>query len=69
MSFKAPLKLVKPRVAAEIIGRSVSTMAKDRMRGTGCPYVKHAGAVRYDLRALEEYAAQHTRRSTADGAR
>jgi hypothetical protein len=69
MSFKAPLKLVKPRVAAEIIGRSVSTMAKDRMRGTGCPYVKHAGAVRYDLRALEEYAAQHTRCSTSDGAR
>jgi hypothetical protein len=70
MSFKAPLKLVKPRVAAEIIGRSVSTMAKDRMRGTGCPYVKHAGGgVRYDLRALEEYASQHTRRSTSDGAR
>jgi hypothetical protein len=69
MSYEHPLKLVKPRVAAGIIGRSVSTMAKDRMRGTGCPYVKNGASVRYDLRVLEKYAAEHTRRSTSEGAR
>jgi hypothetical protein len=69
MSFEHPLKLVKPRVAAEIIGRSVSTLAKDRMRGSGCPYVKDGSAVRYDLRALEKYIAEHTHRSTSETAK
>jgi hypothetical protein len=67
MSFEKPLKLVKTTVASGIIDRSPSTMAKDRMRGTGCPYVKYpGGAVRYDIRVLEEYAAEHTRRSTSE---
>jgi hypothetical protein len=61
-----PFKLVKPAVAATILDRSVSTLAKDRMKGTGCPYIKDGGAVRYDLRVLEEYAARRTRRSTSD---
>jgi hypothetical protein len=64
-----PFKLVKPSIAAEIIGRSTSTLAKDRMKGTGCPYIKDGGAVRYDLRVLEEYAASRTRRSTSETAK
>jgi hypothetical protein len=67
MSFEYPLKLVKTTVASGIIGRSPSTMAKDRMRGTGCEYVKHGASVRYDVRVLEKYAAEHTRRSTSEG--
>lgn len=68
MSFEQPLKLVKTTVASGIIGRSPSTMAKDRMRGTGCEYVKHGASVRYDVRVLEKYAAEHTRRSTSETA-
>jgi hypothetical protein len=66
MSFEKPLKLVKTKEAAKILGRSPSTMAKDRMRGTGCPYVKDGASVRYDLRVLEKHAAEHTRRSTSE---
>ena len=66
MSFEYSLKLVETKVASKIIGRSPSAMAKDRMRGTGCPYVKNGASVRYDLRELEKYAAEHTRRSTAE---
>jgi hypothetical protein len=69
MPLEQPLKLIKPRKAAEILARSVSTLAKDRMRGTGCPFVKDGGAVRYDLRALEHYAASRTRRSTSETAK
>jgi predicted DNA-binding transcriptional regulator AlpA len=62
-------KLLKPEAAAEFLGRSPSTLAKSRMTGTGPRFVKLGGSVRYDLRDLEAYITQATRRSTSESAR
>jgi hypothetical protein len=32
--------LLRPAAAAPLLGRSASALAKDRMAGTGCPWVK-----------------------------
>lgn len=69
MPTPIPTKLLKPEEAAEFLGRSPSTLAKTRMTGTGPRFVKLGGSVRYDIRDLEAFIAQSTRRSTSESAR
>jgi hypothetical protein len=73
MSSSTPIptsKLLKPEAAAEFLGRSPHTLAKERMTGAGPRFHKLGASVRYDLRDLEEYLSRSVRRSTSDvGAR
>jgi len=55
--------------AARYLGLAASTLAKMRLRGDGPQFAK-AGprVVVYDMRALDEWLASRTRRSTSEGA-
>jgi predicted DNA-binding transcriptional regulator AlpA len=61
-----PRKLLKPADAAELLGISVSTLAKWRMVCRGPGYLKLGSAVRYDPRRVDEYIEKAACRSTAD---
>lgn len=66
MSSPHPQKLLRPADAAEFLDLSRSTLAKRRMTGDGPRFIKFGGAIRYDLKDLQEFVAQSTRRSTSD---
>ena len=51
---------------SEIIGRSISTLEKDRLEGNGPPYVKMGQLVRYRPADVRAYLAERVRRSTSD---
>jgi len=55
--------------AACYLGLAASTLAKMRLRGDGPEFAK-AGprVVIYDMRALDDWLASRTRRSTSEGA-
>ena len=57
------------REAAALLGLSVRTLESARVKGGGPPYRKLFNSVRYERRALLEWAAARTRRSTSDDAR
>jgi predicted DNA-binding transcriptional regulator AlpA len=70
MSFLPSQKLLRPADAAEFLDLSTSTLAKKRMTGDGPRFVKFGGgAVRYDLKDLQEFVARSVRRSTSEGAK
>jgi len=51
---------------AEIIGRGVPTLQKDRVRGTGPSFVKIGRLVRYRPSDVHAWLAERVRRSTSD---
>jgi predicted DNA-binding transcriptional regulator AlpA len=51
---------------AEIAHRGVPTLQKDRVRGTGPPFVKIGRLVRYRPSDVHEWLAERVRRSTSD---
>lgn len=57
-----------PRQFARLVGVSESTLAKQRMRGDGPPYVKIGRRVCYSRNAGLAWVGEHTRRSTSDAA-
>lgn len=63
-----PNQKLTPAEAAKLLGKAESTLARERCRGTGCPYLKINGKVRYLRADVEAYLAQHTTRHTTGGA-
>jgi len=45
------------------------TISRERMAGTGCPYVKQGRTVRYRLGDFKAHVKAHTVRSTAEADR
>lgn len=61
------VRLLSDREVAKIIGRSRSTLQKARVLGTGLPFVRIGGAVRYRIEDVENFLAElPTRRSTSE---
>lgn len=58
--------VVPAKEAARIQNKSQSTLAKERMRGDGCPFVKSGRRVGYRLGDLRRHIASNVRRSTAE---
>lgn len=52
--------------AARFLGLSASTLAKARLSGEGCAYVKLGSAVRYRRADLQAFVASRARRSTSE---
>jgi hypothetical protein len=53
-------KALTPKEASVYVGLSVSTLARLRQGGIGIPYIKigkNNSAVRYSIKALDEYLA------------
>jgi hypothetical protein len=66
MSFLASQTLLRPVAAGEFLGVSAHTLAKKRMTRDGPRFIKFGGAVRYDLKDLQDFVARSVRRSTSD---
>jgi len=59
--------ILRPPEAARYLGLSVSTLAKQRLRGDGPRFVKLGSrAVGYSLNELDAYLVSCTRSSTSD---
>jgi hypothetical protein len=58
-------KLFTPKEAARDLKKSVSFLAKARMKGTGPEFIKLGRSVLYSRSALEAYKAARTHTSTA----
>jgi predicted DNA-binding transcriptional regulator AlpA len=54
-------KLLTSAAVAQITGRSTSTLQKDRVAGTGIPYVKLGRLVRYRQADVERFCADRVR--------
>lgn len=54
--------------AARHIGKAVSTLQKDRLRGDGCPFVKIGRLVRYRPEDVRAYIAARVVQSTSQAA-
>jgi hypothetical protein len=48
---------------AEITGRSVASVRRDRQTGKGCPYVKLGFLVKYRPADVREYIAQNVQKT------
>jgi predicted DNA-binding transcriptional regulator AlpA len=60
-------QLLSDRDVARITGRARSTLQKDRVAGTGIPYIRVGALVRYRESDVAAWlAALPTRRSTSD---
>jgi predicted DNA-binding transcriptional regulator AlpA len=59
-----PLLTVKD--VSELTGRSVTTLEKDRLYGTGPRYVKLGRHVRYRPEDIRAWLSERVRRSTSD---
>ena len=66
LTLDPDLILLGEEQAAQVTGKSVSTLQKDRVAGDGIPYVKLGRAVRYRLSDLKAHIAKNIRRSTSD---
>ena len=53
--------------AANRLGLAKKTLERWRWSGDGPPFTKLGRATRYDIRLLDEWAAQRVRQSTSDG--
>ena len=60
--------LLRPAAASPLLGRSASALAKDRMSGTGCPWVKVGRFALYRVGTVRQYVASRVRRSTSESA-
>jgi len=58
-------RLLDESKVAEITGRSVASLRRDRLLGKGCPYVKLGFLVKYRPRDVEAYIAQNLRGTQA----
>ena len=52
-------KLLDSKEVAEITGRSVRSVERDRESGDGCPYVRFGRLIRYRPEDVEKYIAAH----------
>jgi hypothetical protein len=59
-------KLLTDGTVAQITGRAISTLQKDRVAGTGIPYVKIGHQVRYRELDVTAFCAARVRRSTSE---
>ena len=66
ISSFGPDVLLSPEQAAKALGRSTSTLAKQRLSGNGCPYIKQHGKVHYAVGDVRVFIAAHRRVSTID---
>ena len=57
---------VAPREATRRLGWKPETLANSRWKGSGPPYLKIGGRVRYRLSDLADWLDQQTRTSTSD---
>jgi hypothetical protein len=48
---------------------SPRTLERERATGTGCPFIKIGGAIRYRRRDIHETNEKHLRRSTSEKAK
>ena len=64
--LEARATTVSPEDAARRIGWKASTLANARWKGSGPPYLKIGGRVRYRLCDIAEYLDRQTRTSTSD---
>jgi predicted DNA-binding transcriptional regulator AlpA len=58
--------LMHPRDAANVLGMSVSWLAKSRLTGDGPEFVKVGRSVRYRRSSIQEYIRRRNRTSTSD---
>ena len=59
-------KLLTEKQVSEITGRAVTTLQKDRLKGTGLKYVRLGRLVRYRPEDVEAWIEQNLRYSTSD---
>ena len=59
VSNQDPEDLLTEAQMAQIMGRSLSSLRKDRCYGRGVPFYKLGGMVRYRVGDLLEYIDQH----------
>lgn len=59
------LQLLTEKEVAEILKVSVHKLRRDRWKGGGIPFVKLEGAVRYNLKAVEEWIVERTVTNTS----
>ena len=52
-------RLLRPREAAEYLGKPYGTLQNWRSKDYGPPYIKCGNSVRYDPADLEAYIAKH----------
>jgi predicted DNA-binding transcriptional regulator AlpA len=68
--MSAPIKTIDPLLhsthVAELLGVSLSWLAKSRLNGTGPRFIKVGRAVRYALSAVREYILSRQRNSTSE---
>jgi predicted DNA-binding transcriptional regulator AlpA len=53
---------------SKVIGRSVPTLQKDRVQGSGPPYIKFGRQVRYRPSAVQAWLDERVRQSTSESA-
>ena len=58
--------LLTSREAAAILRKKQESLAKERWRGYGVPFVKCGTRVFYEASAIRAFLAARTRRSTSD---
>jgi hypothetical protein len=70
MSLSIPqsqIQLITEKELHRLIGRSLSSIRKDRMKGIGVPFIKWpSGQVFYDLRDISAYVDAHRQHSTSE---
>ena len=65
LASETRLQLITEKELHRLIGRSLSSIRKDRMRGIGIPFIKWpSGQVLYDLRDVTAYVDANKRQST-----
>lgn len=62
------MKLLNTKDAAAYIGMSASWLNKSRMDGSGPPYMKIGGSVKYAVKDLDEWLAASRRTAIYDHA-
>jgi predicted DNA-binding transcriptional regulator AlpA len=53
---------------SKLLGRSVATLQKDRLRGNGPPFIKVGRLVRYRPSGVRAWLDERIRQSTSEGA-
>jgi len=66
LPFDPDLTLLSEGQTAQITGKAVSTLQKERVSGGGIPFVKLGRSVRYRLGDIKAHIAKNVRRSTSD---
>lgn len=62
------VELLTPRETAEVMRCSERKLERHRLTGDGPPFIKFGATVRYRRDDLTKWLAEHTRRSTSEGA-